>query len=145
VSDYVFEPNEFVKFEGNTGPYNQYQLVRTAAVLDRAFNSSAKIHTGIELNSHERELAIKLLGFEEAIEKSFARRMPSDLCDYMHGLARTFSGFYKNCPIATAETDVTRETRLQLTVSTNEVLDRCMELLAIPRPKKMLRNELSPD
>lgn len=145
VSDYVFDPNEFVKFEGNTGPYNQYQLVRTAAVLDKAFNSAARIHVGIELNSHERELAIKLLGFEEAIEKSFNRRMPSDLCDYMHGLARTFSGFYKNCPITKAETDVIRETRLQLTVYTNQVLDRCMKLLALPRPKKMLRSELSVD
>jgi len=140
VSDYVFDPNEFVKFEGNTGPYNQYQLVRSDAVLEKAFNSEAKVSKDMALSEHERELTIKLLAFEEAIERAFSRRMPSDICDYMHNLARAFSGFYKNCPIATADDEKSRQTRIEMTAATNKTLSKCMDLLAIPRPKKMLRS-----
>ena len=140
VSDYVFDPNEFVKFEGNTGPYNQYQLVRSGAVLEKAFNSEAKISEDMSMNEYERDLAIKLLGFDETINRAFSRRMPSDICDYMHNLARAFSGFYKHCPIATAENEELRQTRIEMTAATNKTLDKCMDLLAIPRPKKMLRS-----
>ena len=140
ISDYVFDPNEFVKFEGNTGPYNQYQLVRSDAVLEKAFNSEAKISEDMTMNEYERELTIKLLGFDETIDRAFSRRMPSDICDYMHNLARAFSGFYRHCPIATAENEETRQTRIQMTATTNKTLSKCMDLLAIPRPKKMLRS-----
>ncbi|PCI00821.1 MAG: arginine--tRNA ligase [Alphaproteobacteria bacterium] len=142
TSDYIFDPNEFVKFEGNTGPYNQYQFVRAGAVLDKALDSKAQIHKDIEMTPYERNLAIKLIGFAEAKEKSFKRKLPSDLCDYMHDLSRAFSAFYKNCPIATAEDTALRETRVQLTGLTHETLRETMDLLAIPRPEKMIRNNV---
>jgi arginyl-tRNA synthetase len=140
ISDYIFDPNEFVKFEGNTGPYNQYQLVRAKAVLERVNSDRPHISPDSSLDQYERGLVFQILKYKEAETQAYDKRMPSNLCDYMHNLSRSFSSFYKHCPVAN-ESDVdVRQKRITLTVYTEAILEKCMEILAIPKAQKMLRS-----
>lgn len=142
ISDYVFDPEAFVAFEGNTGPYNQYQLVRAKAVLGKIDKKGiAKINSTLQLNEQERNLIFTLLQFDEAINRAFDHRMPSEICDYMYRLSRSFSSFYKNCPIANEEDDQKRQLRVMITSQVEQTLEKCMDMLAIPKVDRMLRAE----
>lgn len=141
TTDYIFDINEFIRFDGKTGPYVQYATVRAGAILEKSeeidLASASKI---IKFNSKaERDLALCLLGLPEALQRSFDKRMPSDLCEYVYNLASRFSSFYRDCYILTEEDVAVKNFRLFLTQKTEMTLKKSLECLAIPVPKKMLR------
>jgi arginyl-tRNA synthetase len=141
TTDYIFDPKEFVRFDGKTGPYVQYAAVRAGAILEKASANSFTGNPQIEAftNRTERGLALSLLRFPEALQRAFDKRMPSDLCEYAFDLAQRFNGFYRDCAILSETDPNIRDFRLFLTDQTATTLKKTLECLAIPVPRKMLR------
>ncbi len=141
TTDYVFDIDEFVRFDGKTGPYIQYAAVRAGALLAKANGldlSAAKKQEQFKSKA-ERDLALTLLGLQEALERAFEKRMPSDVCEYAYTLANRFSSFYRDCYILNEEDEILKNFRLFLTEKTETTLKKSFDCLAIPVPKKMLR------
>lgn len=139
TSDYIFNPNDFIKFEGKTGPYIQYAAVRIKSLLEKSDAQAAPNAVDNFSSDAERKLALKLLNYADVLHASFTKRMPSDLCDYTYGLAQTFSSFYKHCPIASEPNAEIKGTRLLLATKSLDVITQAFSCLAIPVPHKMER------
>ncbi len=129
TSDYVFDWDNMLSFEGNTAPYLQYAYTRVQSVLRRAgeWNESAALQLNEPL---EQQLAVELLKFEDVLSSVAETCFPHYLAAYLYQLATLFSRFYEACPILKAEGAV-RDTRLQLAKLTGETLKTGLALLGI--------------
>ncbi len=137
-SDYLFSFDNMISFEGDTGPYMLYAYTRVASIFRKAEideNSlSGEIILGEEI---ERELAKLQIQFAEILNRVAERGTPHLLCAYLYDLASTFSSFYKNCPVLSAETEKSRNSRLQLCLLTARILKQGLELLGIGTLERM--------
>ena len=107
TSDYVFNWDSMLSFEGNTAPYLLYAYSRVASIVKRAGIDVSALERGININTEqERALAVKLGQFEEAVQSVANDGMPHFLCAYLYELAGTFMTFYEACPILNAEDDI---------------------------------------
>ncbi|QIW14925.1 arginine--tRNA ligase [Pasteurellaceae bacterium RH1A] len=137
TTDYVFDWDNMLSFEGNTAPYMQYAYTRIRSIFSRAGIDPATLTGEIVLNEDkERALAVKLLQFEEAVTSVARDGMPHILCQYLYELAGIFSSFYEACPILNAEEEV-KQSRLQLAALTAKTLKQGLELLGIKTVEKM--------
>ena len=129
TSDYVFDWDNMLSFEGNTAPYLQYAYTRVQSVFRRAgeWNESAALQLNEPL---EQQLAVELLKFEDVLSSVAETCFPHYLAAYLYQLATLFSRFYEACPILKAEGAV-RDTRLQLAKLTGETLKTGLALLGI--------------
>ena len=129
TSDYVFDWDNMLSFEGNTAPYLQYAYTRVQSVLRRAgeWNESAALQLNEPL---EQQLAVELLKFEDVLSSVAETCFPHYLAAYLYQLATLFSRFYEACPILKAE-GAARDTRLQLAKLTGETLKTGLALLGI--------------
>ena len=128
-SDYVFDWDLMLSFEGNTAPYLQYAYTRVQSVFRKAGNWPA----GAPVQLHEameKQLALELLRFEDVLQQVAATSMPHHLAAYLYQVAALFSRFYEACPILKAEGAV-RNSRLQLAKLTGETLKTGLNLLGI--------------
>jgi arginyl-tRNA synthetase len=138
VRDYVFDWERMLTFEGNTAPYLQYAHARIRSIFRRGnVEVPAPGLAPVLSESAERDLALALLGFSEAVATSLATWSPSKLCTYLFDLATTFSGFYENCPVLKAPSDEIRLSRLALSDLTGRVLAQGLGLLGIAAPDQM--------
>lgn len=128
-SDYVFDWEQMLAFEGNTAPYLQYAYTRVQSVFRKAgeWNETAPLLLNEPL---ERQLAVELLKFEDVLDSVAQTAYPHYLAAYLYQLATLFSRFYEACPILKAEGAV-RDSRLQLTRLTGNTLQRGLDLLGI--------------
>jgi arginyl-tRNA synthetase len=136
--DYVFDWERMLAFEGNTAPYLQYAHARIRSIFRRA--NAPDPSPGLVpvlAEPAERELALALLGFADAVTSSLSSWSPSRLCAYLFDLASTFTGFYENCPVLKAPTDELRHSRLLLCDLTARVLAQGLGLLGIVAPDQM--------
>lgn len=141
-TDYVFDPEQFVRFEGKTGPYIQYAAVRAKAILDKAGEVPMADFAAADLGDEERALAIQLLAWPLWLSSAHREHRPDFLCSYAYDLARVFNVFYKHCPVLGEDVDAdTKARRLVLTRLVGETLRAAFDLLAIPVPDRMLRGE----
>jgi arginyl-tRNA synthetase len=134
----VFDLEESVSFEGNSGPYLQYTYARTQSVLRKSQTANLKTKNGMtsNLTPEERE-AVKLLSrFPEVVSESAQRYAPHILCTYLFDLAQAFNLFYQKLPILKAKGNE-RDLRLHITESTGFVLKQGLQLLGIHAPEKM--------
>ena len=129
TSDYVFDWDNMLSFEGNTAPYLQYAYTRVQSVFRRAgeWNESAALQLNEPL---EQQLAVELLKFEDVLSSVAETCFPHYLAAYLYQLATLFSRFYEACPILKAE-GAARDTRLQLAKLTGETLKTGLALLGI--------------
>lgn len=141
TSDYIFDPTAFVRFDGKTGPYIQYAVVRAESVLEKTDVSQIGVPAALAdfSNETERDLVLNLLRYPEALQSAFDKRLPSELCEYAYNLARSFSVFYKKSAILVESDAQIRQFRLFLTQQTARTLKKVLDCLAIPTPRKMLR------
>ncbi|WP_413482472.1 arginine--tRNA ligase [Morganella psychrotolerans] len=138
TTDYIFDWDNMLAFEGNTAPYMQYAYTRVASVFKRAGIDSASLTLPIILNDdRERQLAARLLQFEETITSVAREGMPHMMCSYLYELACLFSGFYEHCPILAAETEELRQSRLKLALLTQKTLKAGLDTLGIGTVEKM--------
>ncbi|WP_323610960.1 arginine--tRNA ligase [Pectobacterium versatile] len=138
TTDYVFDWDNMLAFEGNTAPYMQYAYTRVASIFKRAAIQEDSLTQPITL-SDEREfaLATRLLQFEETITSVAREGTPHVMCSYLYDLAGLFSGFYEHCPILNAESDDVRQSRLRLALLTAKTLKQGLDTLGIETVEKM--------
>ncbi|PIE82326.1 MAG: arginine--tRNA ligase [Cardiobacteriales bacterium] len=129
TSDYVFDWEKMLSFEGNTAPYLQYAYTRVQSLLRKAGDWDSHAHIVLQ-ESIERELALVLLRFEDILHSVAEHNMPHYLAAYLYHVATLFSRFYEACPILKAENKM-YISRLQLAKLTGATLQTGLNLLGI--------------
>jgi arginyl-tRNA synthetase len=137
-SDYVFDLDRMLRFEGKTGPYLQYAAVRARSLLRRAEGQGDAPGTILSaVNEGDRALMLQLAQLPDAVRNAYDKRAPNELCDFAYALAREFSRFYDACHVL-SETDAARRASwLGLTALTLRQLEQVLELLGIEIPERM--------
>lgn len=116
TTDYIFDWDNMLAFEGNTAPYMQYAYTRVLSVFRKADIDEQALASAPVIISEDREaqLAARLLQFEETLTVVAREGTPHVMCAYLYDVAGLFSGFYEHCPILSAENDAVRNSRLKL-------------------------------
>jgi len=137
TTDYIFDWETMLSFEGNTAPYLQYAYTRIRSVFKRADVASEDLAGSITLDENaELQLAIKLLQFPETLDSVLEDYQANILCNYLYELAGLFMGFYESCPILKAGHE-TRNSRLLLCDITARTLRQGLDLLGIKTVEQM--------
>ena len=129
TSDYVFDWEAMLSFEGNTAPYLQYAYTRVQSVFRKAGEWDAAADLALT-EPAEKQLALELLKFEDVLQSAADTGYPHYLAAYLYQLATLFSRFYEACPILKAE-GTARNSRLQLARLTGNILKQGLDLLGI--------------
>lgn len=138
TTDYIFDWDNMLSFEGNTAPYLQYAYTRVLSVFRKAEQNIGDL-TGSIILTHDKEraLAIRLAQFDEAISSVANDGIPHVLCAYLYDIATLFSSFYEHCPILTADSTAQKESRLKLAALTAKTLQVGLDMLGIKTVEKM--------
>ncbi|PVZ09671.1 MULTISPECIES: arginine--tRNA ligase [unclassified Pseudomonas] len=138
TSDYSFNFDLMLNFEGNTAPYLLYAYTRVAGVFRKVGKSFEEADGHIELHApQEQELAARLAQFGEVLNTVAEKGTPHVLCAYLYDIAGLFSSFYENCPILAAETPVQQASRLRLAALAGRTLKQGLELLGLETLERM--------
>jgi arginyl-tRNA synthetase len=136
-SSYVLDFDRLLALTGNTGPYLQYATARIRSIFHRGGRAPAAAGGPILLaEPAERALALRLLGFGQAVHGVAAAAEPHKLAAFLFEVASAFTTFYEQCPVLTAEPAV-RDSRLALAALTLRVLETGLDLLGVPVPERM--------
>ncbi len=137
TSDYVFDWDQMLSFDGNTAPYLQYAYSRIQSIFRRGNLDDAVLAGEIRLDrEEERTLAVVLLRLQEVLEQSAREGYPHFLCSWLFELAAAFTRFYESCPILN-EAEPVRSSRLALSWITAERLKLGLDLLGIRTVPRM--------
>ena len=137
-SDYSFNFEQMLSFEGNTAPYLLYAFTRVASIFRKLGKPLGEVDGRIELAAaQEIDLATKLAQFSEVLNAVADKGTPHSLCAYLYELAGLFSSFYEHCPILNAEQDSVRNSRLRLAALTGRTLKQGLELLGLQPLERM--------
>jgi arginyl-tRNA synthetase len=137
-SAYIFDWDRMISFKGNTGPYLQYATTRIRSIFRKADIDQADLFGPVVITEPpERELALKLLGFGEAVTQVADSAEPHQLCAYLFEVASLFTTFYEQCPVLKADDEETRQSRLALCAVVLRVLTTGLGLLGVPLPDRM--------
>ncbi|EGT4306615.1 arginine--tRNA ligase [Cronobacter sakazakii] len=138
TTDYIFDWDNMLAFEGNTAPYMQYAYTRVLSVFRKADVKESELTAPVVIqDDREAQLAARLLQFEETLGVVARDGTPHVMCAYLYDLAGLFSGFYEHCPILTAETDALRQSRLKLALLTAKTLKLGLDTLGIETVERM--------
>ena len=137
----VFDMEEWLKLDGESGPFVQYSCARVSSLCKKlGWTESMASHAhdwGQLREPAERNLARALLGFNGIAAGAAEHFKPASMCSYLYELAKTFNVFYHECPIGGASSPELRAARLALAAATGESLKRGLALLGIPAPARM--------
>jgi arginyl-tRNA synthetase len=140
-SDYIFNWEKMLSTEGNTATYMQYAYVRNRGIFRKGDVEVASLRQNpppvLLPTAEERALALQLLRFHDALTAAAAEYKPSAITSYLWDLAKTYSGFFQNCPVLKAETSELRQSRLLLCDLTARVIQRGLDLLGIHTVERM--------
>lgn len=138
TTDYVFDWDNMLAFEGNTAPYMQYAYTRVASIFAKAGVSMDNLTGEIKVTQEkEKALIAKLLQFEEAVQAVAREGQPHIMCSYLFELAGQFSSFYEACPILVAEDESVKQSRLKLAALTAKTIRQGLSLLGIDTLERM--------
>ena len=141
TSDYIFSWEKMMAMEGNTAMYMQYAYARNRSIVRKADVDPQTLRDkppAVVLDSpYERALALQLLRLEEALLSAVSEYQPSAITAYLWDLAKTYSGFFQNCPVIRAESEALKASRLLLCDLTARVLKLCLDLLGIKTVERM--------
>lgn len=139
AKDYIFDLDKFSSFEGNTGPYILYTVVRIKSILSKSaqkiMEHSAELRA--PYSKIERELMLKLAMFNEAIEAAFHDKAPNKICDYIYDVSNLFNKFYHDHVIIKEEDIIKKMSWIKLITLTNNVLEASLDLLGMEAPDRM--------
>ena len=137
TSDYVFDWDQMLSFDGNTAPYLLYAYSRTRSIFTRGdIDPNALPDQVVSVDEPERRLAAAIAGYQDLLEQVAQEGYPHQLCAYLYDLAGRFTQFYEQCPILSSEDD-TKVRRLALTKQTGDVLSHGLHLLGIGVAERM--------
>ncbi|MDM2789523.1 MULTISPECIES: arginine--tRNA ligase [unclassified Citrobacter] len=139
TTDYIFDWDNMLAFEGNTAPYMQYAYTRVLSVFRKAdIDESALANAQVVISEdREAQLAARLLQFEETLTVVEREGTPHVMCAYLYDVAGLFSGFYEHCPILSAENEEIRNSRLKLAQLTAKTLKLGLDTLGIETVERM--------
>jgi arginyl-tRNA synthetase len=138
TTDYVFDWDNMLAFEGNTAPYMQYAYTRVASIFQKAGIAMDNLAGNIQINEEkEKSLIAKLLQFEEAVQSVAREGQPHIMCSYLFELAGQFSSFYEACPVLNAADDQVKQSRLKLSALTAKTIKQGLSLLGIDTLERM--------
>jgi len=131
TSDYVFDWDHMLSFDGNTAPYLQYAYTRIQSIFMKGQVDLSKLELGVAaVGEPERRLALAIAGFNDILDQVATEGFPHYLCGYLYDLATRFMQFYEQCPILTSA-DADRLRRLALAQQTALTLKQGLDLLGI--------------
>lgn len=135
----LFNPEESVDFQGNTGPFIQYTYARIQSILRKADETSVSFetHNAVDLHQKEKELLKQLQLFPETIQLAAENYSPALIANYTYDLVKEFNSFYQNVPIFAAETEEEKQFRIRLSGAVGEVIKTAFSLLGIEVPERM--------
>lgn len=138
IKDEIFDIDEMLNFQGETGPYIQYMYVRTNSVLGkvRKIPEVKDLKINLLQDKYSQNIIKLIYNFEDVLNQAIAKSEPSFLARYLMDLAKAFSSFYNENKIICDDKDL-QDARIYLTFSTNKVLRNGAELLGIKMPEKM--------
>ena len=140
TKDYIFDVDRFTSFEGNTGPYILYTIVRIKSILNRYVQEGGDLSTGKILpavNVSEKNLMLQLSGFAAMVENAFEEKAPHKICAYIYEVSNAFNSFYHETKILSEEDQAQKESFLQLLQLTRRVLETSIDLLGFSAPDRM--------
>ena len=137
LTDYIFDLDRFMKFEGKTGPYLLYQAVRMKSILRKATDQGLVAGTITVGEGAERELVLLLDGFDNALKETYLKRAPNILADHVYRLAQAFSKFYAACPVLAGDDEGLKISRLRLVSVTLRQLELGLDLMGLSAPDQM--------
>lgn len=137
--DYVFDVDRFTSFEGNTGPYILYTIVRIKSILNKFSESDKTSHNNIlpPVNDSETELMLVLSKYNEMIDTAVSELAPHKICAYIYELSNAFNKFYHETKILSCEDSERKYGYINLIDMTKRILEQCIELLGFEAPERM--------
>ena len=138
--DYIFDVERFTSFEGNTGPYILYTIVRMKSILTKYEALGKKTEDAKILpagSESEKALMLELSRFNAAMENAFSEIAPHKVCAYMYDLANAFNSFYHETKIMAQEDEKRQAGYIRLLELTKGVLEKCIDLLGFSAPDRM--------
>ena len=141
AKDYIFDIDRFTSFEGNTGPYILYTIVRIKSLMNKLASLGIEVEEGIPVlppdNKSQTDVMLSLSKWSETVETAFAEQAPHKICQFVYELSDAFNKFYHDNKIVTNEDEKVRESYIQLTRLAGRVLEQGIDLLGLSAPEKM--------
>ena len=137
--DYIFDVDRFTSFEGNTGPYILYTIVRIKSILKKYVENGGVLDGTIRPaeNDAEKSLMLQVVKFNEVIDNVYKETAPHKLCAYIYDLANDFNKFYHETKILAEEDEEKKKGYLALLTLAKQVLETCIDLLGFTAPERM--------
>jgi len=133
----LFNPEESVDFQGNTGPFIQYTYARIQSILRKAGEVSETSFEGITLQSKEKELLKQLQLFPETLQQAASQYSPAIIANYTYDLVKLYNSFFQNISIFGAEKEMEKNFRIQLSNAVGQVIKTAFSVLGIKMPERM--------
>jgi arginine--tRNA ligase len=138
--DYIFDVDRFTSFEGNTGPYILYTIVRIKSILNKYMAEGQKTD-GLVIREaagdSEKALMLEAAKYNEVIENAYAELAPHKICAYIYDLANAFNRFYHETKILSEEDENRKKSYIALLVLTRKILESCIDMLGFEAPERM--------
>ena len=138
--DYIFDIDRFTSFEGNTGPYILYTIVRIKSILNK-YHGLGKDEGGAVIGAahskSEKDLMLELSKFNAVMESAFEETAPHKICSYIYDLANAFNSFYHGTKIMSEENETVQKSYIRLLELTKSVLETCIDVLGFSAPERM--------
>ena len=135
--DYIFDIDRFASFEGNTGPYILYTIVRIKSILNKADMDISNVDIAVPTTEAERNLMLQAIKFNEMVENSFRDRAPHKVCEYIYELSNNFNKFYNDTRIISEEDEAKKASWLALINLVKNILETCLDLLGMESVERM--------
>lgn len=138
--DYIFDIDRFTSFEGNTGPYILYTIVRIKSILAKYAEAGKSASAAVIQPAHsdsEKALMLELSKFNAVMENAYEEKAPHKICAYIYDLSNAFNHFYHETKIMAEEDAVVQAGYIRLLELTKSALEICIDLLGFEAPEKM--------
>ena len=139
--DYIFDIDRFASFEGNTGPYILYTIVRIKSILEKYKTESGNADVNLPVintdNGSQMQLMLEVAKFNEIIENAAEELAPHKICSYVYDLSNAFNRFYHETKILAEEDQTKKAGYIALINLTINVLEQCIDLLGFSAPDRM--------
>lgn len=141
--DYIFDLDRFTSFEGDTGPYILYTIVRIKSILAKYVQQGGSLDDGEELEllaatgQAQKQMMMQLAGFNAMMESASEETAPHKVCAFVYDLANAFNHFYHETQILSEEDEAQKKSLIALLLLTRDVLETCIHVLGFEAPEKM--------
>ena len=139
--DYIFDIERFASFEGNTGPYILYTIVRIKSLLAKHVEQGGVLSEDTKLlapqSASETEVYLTLSRFADMMENAYAELAPHKICQYIFELSESFNHFYHETKILAEEEEARKASYLKLIGLVQKILETCIDMLGFEAPDKM--------